>query len=282
MSGAFAPPSVGGGTVDWTVPGAIGSTTPNTGAFTSLNASTAIVFPPRPVQNLTATSTVSIQAGTIPIASTAPITLASSPQITTGSNGQKITVVNIGANAITFSNANNVSLPQSTVILYPGRSLVFTYFNVLTAWVLDYFTYESMALTGVSTAPTAGAGTATTQIASTAFVEGAVNPVWSGFTYQNAFADIAGFQAAQFTKVRGIVYVRGLSTRAVAGFTTGMVIATLPTGFRPAAKIRIPGDTFTNAIGNVIDIDTSGNILIYYNGTPTNITASYSCAFVPA
>jgi hypothetical protein len=287
MSGAFAPPATGGA-ANWAAPGAIGSTTPNTANVTTLTATANTIYTPTANQTLTATSTIACNARHVFITSAGAITLTSNPQIAAGANGQKLTITAVTAptfHGITLAAGNGI-LQQTTTPqpwpLYNNRSIHLTYFTALGNWLVDDSIPDNAFLGGVATSSTPTAGTSTTQLATTAFVEGAVNPVWSAFTYQNSFADIAGFQAAQFTKARGIVYVRGLSSRAAAGFTSGMVIATLPAGFRPAAKIRFAGDTYTNAVGSTLDIDTSGNILLYYNGTPTGIAVTYQWSFVPA
>jgi hypothetical protein len=269
MSGAFSPPS-SSGSVNWASPGTIGSTAPNTGSFTTLTQSGPLVCTPSATQTLTTASSISANARILMISSASPITLTSNPQISVGTNGQEVILVNVGSNAITLSSGNGLLLPQSTVVLYGGKQISFTYMSVYSSWVYKGIILESLALTGSPTAPTAGAGTSTTQIATTAFVEGAVNPVWSAFTFQNSFTDTAGYQTCRFTKIRGLVYLQGVVSRSATGFTSGMVIATLPVGLRPASKIKFPGDTYYTP-GSTVDIDTSGNILLYYNGTPTSV-----------
>jgi hypothetical protein len=277
VSGSYAPPSAGGGgATTWATPGAIGSTTPSTGNFTTLTQSGPLITTVSATQTITATNTIAANAAVVAVSSASGITMTSNPQLGTGANGQRIVITNVGSNGITFVNGNGLILPQN-IPLYGGKSLPLTFYSAYSSWVYDGIILESLALTGAPTAPTAGAGTSSTQIATTAFVEGAVNPTWSAFTFQNTFSNQGGtFQTCRFAKVRGIVYLQGMATRAIAGFTSGMVVATLPTGNRPAATIRFPsGDTFFTP-GSLIDIDSAGNITLSYNGTPTTILQNFN------
>jgi len=72
--------------------------------------------------------------------------------------------------------------PANTPFNVTGLGLVITFTKISTAWTMSYPEYElagkaplaSPALTGTPTAPTAAAGTNTTQLATTAFVAGAI------------------------------------------------------------------------------------------------------------
>lgn len=278
MSGSFGP---SGGSTNLSSPTPIGNITPNAVSSTDLSNTGRIISIPGSTQSLIATSTIASTSSLIPISSVANITLTSNPQIATGLNGQKVTLLNTGSFAITLVTGNGLLMP-SPIVLYGGRAVSFTYLTAYTSWVSDVLVPESIALTGIPTVPTATIGTNNTQIANTAFVEGNVSPTWTAFTFQNSFADVgAPFQVCRFTKIRGVVYLQGSFTRSVTGFTSGMTIATLPTGFRPLSVLRHSNDSFYGP-GSLIDVDSTGNINIHYSGTPTNVIANINHIRFPA
>ena len=99
MSGSFGP---SGGSSNLSSPTSIGNITPNTISATDITNSARIVSIPSATQTLIATSSIACTAGLVPITSASNITLTSNPQISTGLNGQKITLVNTGSFAITL------------------------------------------------------------------------------------------------------------------------------------------------------------------------------------
>lgn len=280
MSGSFGPSS-SGGTTNLSSPTPIGNTTPNSVFSTDLSNTGKIVSIPGSTQTLVATSSIACTSSIVPITSASVITLTSNPQLATGLNGQKVTLVNVGSNAITLVVGNGLLMP-SNIILYGGKAVSFTYLTAYTSWLADVLVPESIALTGTPTSTTATSGTSSNQIATTAFVEGNVSPTWTAFTFQNSFADIGTpFQTCRYTKIRGIVYLQGSFTRNTAGFTTGMIFTTLPVGFRPTATLRHSSDSFYGA-PSLIDIDLSGNMYLHYSGSPTNIITNVNQIRFPA
>lgn len=263
MSGSFGPSS----STNLSSPVAIGNITPNTISATDLSNTGIRVYVPGSTQTLTATSTIVVVARLIPIISGSVITLTSNPQIATGLNGQKVTLVNVGTSAITLVTGSGLLVP-SNIILYGGNSVSFTYLTTYASWIADVLVPESIALTGIPTSTTASPGTNTNQIATTSFVEGNVSPTWTSFTFQNSFTDSgAPLQTCRYTKSRGIVMIQGSASRAVSGFTSGMIITTLPTGFRPTSTVRFPGDNFFGP-STLIDIDSSGNVILQMASSP--------------
>lgn len=144
-----------------------------------------------------------------------------------------------------------------------------------TAWVVigtadtanwGLATANNAALVGTPTAPTAAAGTSTTQIATTAFVE-APTLSWVSVTFSNSFSNFAGVQGVQYARFRGFVFLRGMAQRSTTGLTTNMAIFNLPAGFRPPAEIQFPQDSFGNPNSRV-DVRTGGDVVYAYSGTP--------------
>lgn len=178
MSGASAPPQTF--TTNWAVPGTIGSTTPNTGSFTNLTNNGTLVTTPRATQTLTATSTIASNANIIPISSASSITLTSNPQIAAGSNGQRLTLVNVGAFVITIVNGAGLNLGtisvMPTVTLDPGEIINLVYLTALSAWVYTDVVRDSVFLPGTPTTLTASLNTSTIQLANCAFVDNATRP----------------------------------------------------------------------------------------------------------
>ena len=84
---------------------------------------------------------------------------------------------------------------------------------------------------------------------------------WSTLTLQNGWTkyNSAAYSPAQYKKsADGIVTIRGL----IKGGTTtaGTVLATLPVGYRPSARVIVNGTIPT--VGRArIDVDTDGSIL---------------------
>lgn len=92
----------------------------------------------------------------------------------------------------------------------------------------------------------------------------AIQPSWLSLTFQNGWVNYGyEYQTAQYRLNNfGTVELRG---RITAGTTTaGTVIATLPSGYRPPAKLSfsiVTNNTTDDQIGQ-IDIDSSGNIIV--------------------
>jgi hypothetical protein len=96
---------------------------------------------------------------------------------------------------------------------------------------------------------------------------GIVTPTWTPLSLQNGFTANFIYPVPEYTKVNGVVFLRGYAIRANSGYSSGSLIAQLPVGFRPAIAIRFPGDTYhiSPGEGHYVDIDTSGNIALHYN-----------------
>jgi hypothetical protein len=83
---------------------------------------------------------------------------------------------------------------------------------------------------------------------------------WNSLTLQNSWAWYDGgggiFSTPQYTKgADGLVSIKGL----IRSGTIGATIATLPAGYRPAARILLAA--YSNAAYARLDIDASGNII---------------------
>lgn len=220
----------------------------------------ALVVTPSATQTLTAASSIAANAGTVAITAASPITLASNPQIATGTNGQRITVINVGSNAITFVTGNGLLLPQS-IILYGGKLLTFTYSAAFSSWIYDGLIPESVALTGVPTAPTAAWNANSTQIATTEQVFNHLynhdSPGWRSLTLTGNWVNFgSGFPGAAIKRVgRDLVFLRGVL--AVSG-SYGAVIATIPVDCRPSVPTNFV--TFCTAGACQITITPAGSL----------------------
>jgi hypothetical protein len=177
-------------------------------------------------QVLTAASSIAITSSiafqVCPVSAASNITLSSNPQIATGSNGQEVTVINTGTFTITFIDSNGLGL-NGTLVL--GQNQFATFKNLGGFWQLG---------------DTDGSA------------------VWTALTYSNSFADVGGNIAGSYTKFLGVVEVRGAATKSGA-YSTAVVIATLPTGFRPiGGALGFPSITSTLTVN--LAVDTSGGI----------------------
>ena len=87
-------------------------------------------------------------------------------------------------------------------------------------------------------------------------------PIWVTPVLQNSWTDYGStFTGAGYTKTSaGVVMLKGLIKNGTA--TQGTVIATLPVGYRPTAKLIFQVTTNSNTSGR-IDIETNGNITVH-------------------
>jgi len=83
---------------------------------------------------------------------------------------------------------------------------------------------------------------------------------WTTLTLQNSWVFYGGIYATpQYTKSPdGLVSLKGLIKSGVV--TAGTVIAQLPVGYRPLARVLF--GTVSNEVDSRVDIDTNGNIMI--------------------
>jgi hypothetical protein len=265
MLGAIRPTGAGGGAVA-TVFGRSGAVVASTNDYSASQiagfggSAAAIVMTPGTAQTLIATSSIVPSAGIIPIQSTAPITLTSNPQITAGTNGQRITVVNIGTNAITLVNGSGLIIGQNH-IMYGGRAIGLVYLSTYSSWILDEMVPESLALTGAPTAPTAAWNANSTQIATTAQVFNHLYnhdlPGWRALSLTANWVNFgAPFPTPAVKRVgRDMIYVQGVVT--VSG-SYNATIATLPVDCRPPSTINLPG--FTSIGAGQVTISPTGVI----------------------
>lgn len=189
-------------------------------------------------QAITAASTIAIASGVAnqvcPVTSAAAITLTSNPQLGTGIAGQRVTIQNAGANTITFADGNGLSL-QGTLAI--GSTQFATFVNLGGFWQLE---------------STNG------------------SPVWTPVTFQNSFVNQAGFQACEFTRFLNVVSCRGNASRSVA-YSAGVVLFTLPVGFRPPAWLRFPLDEIAMpGTANTLELSTAGTLTYFSSGTPAS------------
>ncbi|MBD1857702.1 MULTISPECIES: hypothetical protein [Leptolyngbya] len=135
-------------------------------------------------------------------------------------------------------------------------------------------TANNAALTGTPTAPTAAAGTNTTQIANCAFVQTAIsnNPSWQTAALINGWTSStgAGFPAIGYRKLTtGTVSLQGVVTKTSP---TSSVIFNLPAGYRPAAAQRF---SMVDTTAYVLDVSSAGDVIVNFTVTPPGT------AFVP-
>ena len=88
----------------------------------------------------------------------------------------------------------------------------------------------------------------------TAWVEVTCPGAWTAPTFQNSWVNYDGVEPAQYRKVGDIVELRGLVKNGTVGETTA--IFTLPTGFRPPKRVRIP--IVANSVFAWISVGTDG------------------------
>ena len=101
-------------------------------------------------------------------------------------------------------------------------------------------------------------------------LESATTPNWVAVTHENSWADLAGYQGAEYSKdADGFVHIRGVVDSGTVGSGTG--IFTLPLGFRPALKEIFAVDS-VSAHGRVdVDIDGTVDVIV---GTNTYVSLS--------
>lgn len=278
MSGSFGPSNVGGST-NLASPVAIGNIAPNTVAATDLTSSAKLVSIPGSTQTLIATTSIACTSNIIPISAASVITLSSNPQIATGSNGQKVTLVNVGSNAITLVVGNGLLMP-SNIVLYGGKTTSFTYFTLYSGWISDLLIPDSVDLTGTPTVATAAYNSNSNQIASTAQVFNHLYnhdlPGWRALTLTSNWVTIGSpYPTPSVKRVgRDLIVIRGVVT--VSGSYAG-TIATLPVDCRPTSQLIFS----TSASGGSAQliVTTSGSIV---SATPLavgqyqSISTSYS------
>jgi hypothetical protein len=235
MLGTLRPAPGGGGAVS-SVYGRTGAVTAVTGDYSTaqiagLGASAGdLVFTPRTTQTVVNATVIAIGGAIVPITSTGAVSLTSNPQIAVGTNGQRVTLINVGSNPITFVNGNGLILPQSSIPLYGGRVISFTYMSLYSSWLLDGVIPESLALTGAPTVPTAGINTGSTQIASTAYVNQSNRP----YVAAHRGSTTQAIPNAAFTKI--IYNTETTDLNSIHDPSTGII--TIPSGMAGVYQIN--------------------------------------------
>ncbi len=136
----------------------------------------------------------------------------------------------------------------------------------------------SPALTGTPTAPTAAAGTNTTQIATTAFVQNEFAVTWNTPTLLNGWEDSmnallestpepSGYMKDKF----GIVHLKGT---IYGGICSGNTIFTLPSGYRPGYNVFLPVLASDACIGDGSGQEYFAYLMISVDGSVI-VTANY-------
>jgi hypothetical protein len=255
MLGAIRPTGSGGGGAVASVFGRSGTVTAASNDYTAaqitgLGASAgAFTITPGSTQTLIATSTIAPNAGTIPLTAASAITLTSNPQVSAGANGQRLTLINISGNAITFANSNGLILGQSYV-LYGGRAIELIYSTAFSSWLIEGVIPESVALTGVPTAPTSAWNTNSTQIATTAQVFNHLYnhdlPGWRALSLTANWVNFgAPFAIPAVKRVgRDLIFIQGVVN--VSG-SYNSTIATLPVDCRPSSTVSLPSNSAAGA-----------------------------------
>lgn len=257
MSGSFGP-SNNGGSINLASPVAIGNVTPNAITATNLTATGSIVTVPGSTQVLTTNSTINPTSSIVPISSNSAITLTNNPQISTGVNGQKITLINVGNHAITLTNGNGLMM-QTGLVLYSGKSIEFTYHNFYNSWVSDFTFPETVTLTGINN-----------------HLYDHDNPGWRVLTLTSNWVNFgSGFMNASIKRIgRDLINVQGVIL--VSG-SYNSLITTFPTDCRPSTSMSFIG---ASGIGlNQLTLTPSGQLTSATTMTPGQfqvITFSYS------
>lgn len=200
-------------------------------------------------QAITAASTIAIVSGVAnqvcPVTSAAAITLTGNPQLGTGIAGQRVTIQNAGSFTITFTDGNGLSL-QGTLAI--GSTQFATFVNLGGFWQLE---------------DTNG------------------SPVWVPFTFQNGFANLAGFQTCEYTRFRNVVELRGHASRTGAATSgTAIQIATLPIGFRPPSNPqRFATEAATPGFGVAASVQIGNDGGVLYLAVASTMPGTQFVAF---
>lgn len=107
------------------------------------------------------------------------------------------------------------------------------------------------------------------------------NVPWTNLTYTSNWLDFGGgYDAGQFCKINGIVYLRGL-IKTVAAFANAQTFATLPVGCRTANTngtvygSGVNSTGATNGNGHRLRVLTDGSLRIEYT-TPTTLGGNFT------
>jgi hypothetical protein len=179
-----------------------------------------------------------------------------------------ITTVNFAEAGLTYASIKVNAIDATSASIGDVSNTELQYLNGVTSGVqgqLDgklsttaaastYAPIASPALTGEPTAPTAAAGTNTTQVATTAFVTSALStPTFSNVVTMNGGAVITGTTDVQEIREQ-VVPVTLTSNSATLDWTAGNIyyIATAPTGSMSFNLTNVPADVNKMMTVNVI------------------------------
>lgn len=231
-------------------------------------ASGNLVISPSGSIDLSFTAVKSVN-GTLPDAGTGNVALAIPGLATTSvpgtvqvgsglsvTSGGVLSVTNPGGVSSFNSRTGAVTLMASDLTAVGGALLV------------------SPAFTGVPTAPTAGAGTATNQLASTAFVTAALLALSGNFAplsgFFGSFGNPGYFEIPIGGSSKSFIIQWGVTTIAAG---VNVVIQTLPVAFSTAYLGGVASDVGVSGFSCSVSAYTSGNPLVQIG----IYTAPYSC-----
>ena len=109
-----------------------------------------------------------------------------------------------------------------------------------------------------------------------------VHPSPTSIVLQSGWGNVSGYGTASIIRRGGMATLQGLLSRT-NGVTNGQLIATIPVGYRPAQKLRIPPLQFNQTDGTqtYLDIETDGDITIGFSAGSQSVTwfAAIGCSF---
>lgn len=99
---------------------------------------------------------------------------------------------------------------------------------------------------------------------------------WHGISYNANWADSAGKPVQYRLMPDGTVLMRGWATYSGGALASGSTIATLPVGYRPGQiHLQMISQAFAAPVTVQGQIDTNGNLQVFYGAAITNPTFSF-------
>jgi len=267
MSSSNAPPSSGGtgGTIDWSNPGSLGATNPNSVTATDLTTVGRHIDTPISFQTLTSSSVIAPTAAIIPLFANGFVTLSSNPQISAGVTGQSLTLINVSQQNITFTGAG-IAWGQSTYTLFSGRAITLLYSSNLSTWLPVSTIPPDVRLYGLPTVDTQTGNSSNGVIANTSYVNQSNRPAVEAYISNTTQSIANNINPPTYN----IVYnTETLDTDNAYNVSTG--IFTAPTGKGGRYQV-IAGLNFSSAT-------TVCYIYTYVNGIQYKIFGNGADAF---